>query len=605
MRKLRAIWPFVRPYRLILAVGGFLAVVEVLLGLALPWPLKFVVDDVLRAPARPENAKLLLALACAALVLLVTVGAVVDYWATRLLASAGLHLGNSIRETVFAHLNRLSLRFHGENRVGDLSARVTSDVDRTQDMIIQTLSILLPNGLLIVGMVTIMVVLDPLFAALALLATPVLAYTVYRSTRDLKAASRGARRADGQVAAAATETLSSIGLVQAFSLEEHQEHRFSNLNRVSLAAGLRAIRLQARFSPLVDVSGVVSTVIVLWVGAQRVMSGRLTIGELLVFLSYVGSIYKPIKALSKLGNVGSRGMASLDRILAVLGESPSIANRPGAVRSGALHGHIRFDQVTFSYGRESVLADLSFAIEPGETTALVGPTGAGKSTIASLIPRLYDPSSGVVMLDGQDVRTFTLTSIRPQISMVLQDCALMQGTLRENVALGRPGASDATIERAARLALVNEFSCRLPDGLDTIIGERGANLSGGQRQRVAIARAILRDAPILILDEPTSALDSESEQLLVQALSNLPAGRTTVVIAHRMSTVRRADRILVLDFGRIMQEGTHHELLVQGGLYQRLNSAQASPVVPIDAHRRRPGRTWPPPAPGTSPRRSG
>ncbi len=560
--------------------------IEVLLGLAQPWPLKFVIDDVLNARPRPGNTSQLLALACAALALLVIVNALVDYWATRLLASEGLHLGNSIRETVFAHLNRLSLRFHGENRVGDLSARVTSDVDRTQDMIIQTLSILIPNGLSIVGMMTIMVILDPVFALLALVATPLLGYTVYRSTRDLKVASRGARKADGQVAAAATEDLSSIGLVQAFSLEEHQAQRFGDLNRVSLTAGLQAIRLQARFGPLVDVSGVISTVIVLWVGAQRVMSGRLSIGELLVFLSYVGSIYKPIKALSRLGNVGSKGAAAMERVLAVLDESPGIADGPGAVRSDRLHGHIRFDQVTFSYGREPVLVDLSLTIEPGEMTALVGPTGAGKSTIASLIPRLYDPTSGVVMLDQRDVRMFTLTSIRPQISMVLQDCTLMQGTLRENIALGCPGASAADIERATRLALVDEFSSRLPDGLDTPIGERGANLSGGQRQRVAIARAILRDAPILILDEPTSAVDSESEELLVQALSNLPAGRTTVVIAHRMSTVRRADRILVLDSGRIVQEGTHRELIRRDGLYRRLSRAQSDPVVPIDVKRR-------------------
>ena len=578
-------WPFVRPYRGMLALGGFLAVIEVLLGLAQPWPLKFVVDDVLNARPRPGNTSQLLALACAALALLVIVGALVDYWATRLLASQGLRLGNSIRETVFAHLNRLSLRFHGENRVGDLSARVTSDVDRTQDMIIQTLSVLIPNGLLIVGMMTIMVILDPVFALLALLATPLLGYTVYRSTRDLKVASRGARKADGQVAAAATENLSSIGLVQAFSLEEHQEQRFGDLNRVSLAAGLQAIRLQSRFGPLVDVSGVISTVIVLWVGAQRVMSGRLSIGELLVFLSYVGSIYKPIKALSRLGNVGSKGAAAMERVLAVLDESPGIADCPGAVRSDRLRGHIRFDHVTFSYGREPVLVDLSLTIEPGEMTALVGPTGAGKSTIASLIPRLYDPTSGVVTLDQRDVRAFTLTSVRPQISMVLQDCMLMQGTLRENIALGCPGASTADIERASRLALVDEFSSRLPDGLDTPIGERGANLSGGQRQRVAIARAIVRDAPILILDEPTSAVDSESEELLVQALSNLPAGRTTVVIAHRMSTVRRADRILVLDCGRIVQEGTHHELIRRDGLYRRLNRAQSN-LVPLDKKRR-------------------
>ena len=279
-----------------------------------------------------------------------------------------------------------------------------------------------------------------------------------------------------------------------------------------------------------------------------------------------------IRALSKLGRTRSKGLAAAERVIAVLAEEPQIVDAPNASLAPRLSGAIDLHEVTFSYGREPVLSAVDLHIESGETVALVGPTGAGKSTIAALVPRLIDPTTGWVALDGIDVRSMTLASLRSQVSTVLQDCVLLHGTLRDNIAAGRPWASASDIERAAKLALVDEFACRLPDGLDTMITERGANLSGGQRQRISIARAILRDAPILILDEPTSALDTESEELIVQALANLPNHRTTVVIAHRLSTVRSADRIVVLEGGVIVQQGTHHDLLGVEGRYRRLHS---------------------------------
>ncbi len=564
---------FIRPYRRVLAVGGLLAALEVVVGLAQPWPLKWVVDELLADDtAASDHPKTLLAMACLGLVAIVATTALLGYWATRILSSAGLHLANSIRETVFAHLNRLSLRYHGANRVGDLSARVTGDVDRTQDMIVQLLSVLVPNVMMLVGMVVVLFVLDPMFALLALAVTPVLAITVRSLTTRLKDAERRSRKADGQVAAATSETLGAIHFVQAYSLEPHQQDRFDRLSRVSLDAGLEAVRLQARFSPVVDITSVLSTVAVMWFGAMRVMDGTLSVGELLVFLSYVGSVYKPIRALSKLGRTRSKGLAAAERVMAVLAEEPQIVDAPSAVLAPRLSGAIDLHEVSFSYGRETVLNGVDLHIASGETVALVGPTGAGKSTIASLVPRLIDPTAGWVALDGIDVRSMTLASLRGQVSTVLQDCVLLHGTLRDNIAAGRPWASASDIERAAKLALVDEFAHRLPDGLDTVITERGANLSGGQRQRISIARAILRDAPILILDEPTSALDTESEELIVEALANLPNHRTTVVIAHRLSTVRSADRILVLEGGRIVQQGTHHDLLGVEGRYRRLHS---------------------------------
>lgn len=546
-----------------------LTVLQVGFDLAQPWPLRWVVDGVLTADPRPADTNLRVGLAVAAMVGLVAVGSVVNYWATRLLSSAGLHIAADLRLRVLSHLQRLSLSYHGRQRVGDLTARVTSDVASTQDMIVQVLSVLLPSSALVIGMFVVMLAIDPLFTALALLVTPVLALLTHRSRRELRLAARQVRKSDGAIASAAAEDLSAVHLVQAFTLETDRMNRFVWLTQDSLAAGLRSVRLQARFSPLVDLAGACSVAVVLWFGAQRVLSGHLSLGVLLVFLSYLGSLYKPIKALSKLAQVVTKGAAAAERIGDVLDTEVEIDDQPGAV-ARRVRGGIELRGVGFSYGREPVLEDISFTVAPGETVALVGPTGAGKSTVASLIPRLLDVDRGAVLVDGVDVRHHQLASLRRQVSMVLQDTVLLEGTLWDNIVCGQP-ATRRQVERAVDLALVNEFACRLPDGLDTRIGERGANLSGGQRQRVAIARAILRDAPIIILDEPTSALDANSEQLLVAALDNLPAGRTRIIIAHRLSTVRDADRIMVLSQGRLVESGSHdHLVTVPGGLYRRM-----------------------------------
>jgi len=352
----------------------------------------------------------------------------------------------------------------------------------------------------------------------------------------------------------------------------------SRCTRSSLAAGLESARLQARFSPLVDMAAAISAGLVLWVGAGRVMSGELTLGLLLVFVSYLGSLYKPLKALSRLSTTLAKGTAAAERVDALLSEVPDIAESAYPIPVRRLRGYVHLEGVHFSYGGNEVLRGVDLEVAAGETLAIVGPTGAGKSTLVSLVPRLIDPTLGAVHLDGFDVRGLELDGVRSQVAMVLQDCVLMRGTLRDNILLGRPDATDSAVARAARLALVDEFAGRLPDGLDTPVGERGATLSGGQRQRIAIARAILRDAPILILDEPTSALDAESEALLVEALAGLPAGRTTLLIAHRLSTVRRADRVAVLEDGRIVQSGPPAQLADLHGRYRDLSLAAGEPI---------------------------
>jgi ATP-binding cassette subfamily B protein len=571
---------FVSAYRRRLFVGVVLALVETGFGLAQPWPLKIIVDDVLLKRGQAGGTTLLAGIAVSpewllgagvvAILVIAGLSALAGYGATLLMEGAGQRIGNDIREAAFAHLQRLSLRYHGEHPVGDLTARVTGDVDRVQDMLVQVLAGLVPNLLLVVGMVAVMVAVDPGFALLALAATPIMALLIYRSTISMKLASRRARGFGGEVAAAATEGLGAIEVVQAFSLEDRSRARFRDLNRASLDASLAAIRLEARMDPVVDVSAAVSTAIVFWFGANRVLSGTLTVGLLLVFLAYVGSLYRPIKSLSKLSYVISRGNASAERIRSILGEDPEIADRPDAVPLRRIRGQVRFERVSFAYGREQVLDDVSLAIEPGEVVAVVGRTGAGKSTLASLVPRFHDPDTGAVLVDGIDVRAVTLRSLRAQVALVLQDSVLFRGTIRDNIACGRPDATAQDVETAVRLALVDEFTDRLPDGLLAGVGERGLNLSGGQRQRIAIARAIVRGAPILILDEPTSALDPASEVLVVEALHNLMATRTTLVIAHRLSTIRRADRVVVLDGGRIIESGPPAILVAEGGAYARM-----------------------------------
>jgi ABC-type multidrug transport system fused ATPase/permease subunit len=591
---------FIRPYGGLLAIGMVLAVVATAVGLAKPWPLKVIVDDVLEAPGGEtewlsflgrvgESPQTLLVLAVVLLLTIVVTAALADYWSTRLMAAAGQRIGNDIRDSLFAHLQRLSLRYHGMHGAGDLASRVTGDVDRVQDMLVNSLAVLLPNILLILGMAGVMFLVDPAFAALALATSPLLAVAVYRSVTGMKKAARRARQFGGRVAAAATENLTAIQVVQALSLEERTQEQFRVVNRASLDASLEAVRLQARLSPAVDVSAAVATATVFWFGANRVLSGELSLGLLLVFLSYVASLYRPIRHLARLGHVTSKGTASAERIGAILAEDPDVADLPGAEKAPRFRGEIRLEDVWFSYGREPVLRGVNLEVRPGAVVALVGPTGAGKSTLVSLIPRLFDPQQGSVLVDGRDVRSFTVASLRSQIALVLQDSVLFTGTVWDNVAIGKPGASADEVRQAMATALVDELVARLPDGVETVIGERGATLSGGERQRIAIARAFVRAAPILILDEPTSALDAASESLVVEALRNLMRERTTLVIAHRLSTVRRADRTLVLDAGEVVEEGTHERLLAKHGLYAKLAylQGQTGDVRPL---RESPGR---------------
>ncbi len=358
-----------------------------------------------------------------------------------------------VRVEVYAHLQRQSLAYHAGQRVGDLTSRVTSDVDRMQDLLVQTLSVLIPNAMLVLGMGGVMLFLDPAFALVAFTATPLMAIVIFRSTRSLKRAARHARTADGQVAAAASEGLSVMPLVQSSSLERRMRDRMESLALTSLLQGLEAVRLQARFSPVVDMATAASMAVVLAAGSWRVLAGDMSVAVLLVFLGYVSSLYKPVKALAKLSTTTSKGTAASERVMEILRLTPEVRNAPDAVPTPRLAGRIDFEDVTFSYGREPVITGLNLRIEPGQTLALVGRTGAGKSTIAALVPRLMDPQEGRVCVDGMDVRGLELETLRAQVSLVLQDCVLLHGSLLDNIACGWPGAREAAVRRAVSGAM--------------------------------------------------------------------------------------------------------------------------------------------------------
>ena len=587
---LRRFRGFLVPYRARLGVGALCTLASSALALAQPWPLKVIVDNVLRGkPLHVPGLSVagwsrtdLLNGAIGAFIGIVLVSALLDYFGTYLMDSSGIRMVADVREALFARLQRHSLRFHASQRTGDLISRVMSDISRVQDMLIQSFSVLVPNVALLVGMMIVMFWIDWSFTLIALAVGPPLFLLMFVYKGRIKGASRRARRLEGQLAAHTGEVLGAVRVVQAFTREDFEDERFSRQSSSTLGANLEATRLQARFSPLVDVLAGLGTAVVLFVGTHRVLSGQLSLGLLLVFLSYLGSLYKPMRQLSKLTYVNAKGVASAERVSEVFEAEPDVQDLPGAVTAPRLNGTVRLEEVEYAYvDGHPVLHDLDLDVEAGQVVAVVGPSGAGKSTFVSLIPRFFDPQRGRVLLDGRDVRTLRLSSLRAQIAIVPQEPLLFDGTIFENIAYGRSDAREEEVLRAARDALVDDFVRELPDGYDTMLGERGANLSGGERQRISIARAIVRDAPVLILDEPTSALDPVSERLLIDALGSLLEGRTAFVIAHRMSTVARADQVLVFDHGRIVERGLHAELArLPGGVYRSFLELQVGHAAP-------------------------
>ncbi len=576
-----------RPHRRALGFGLLAVIGEGIAGLLEPWPLKIVLDNVVQQKhltgwlnhivlnaAGGDRLAILKSAAVLALGIAV-LGSLCSYAEKYLTTSVGQWVMHDLRRSVYFHIQRLSLAFHDRGQTGDLISRVTSDIDAIQSFIASGLLSSLVNGLTLVGMVGVMFYINWRFTLIALSVAPILFVIVYSYTRRIKKASREVRKKESEIVSVIQEVLSSIRVVKAFAREEYEQRRLEEESLDSVEAALHARGLKARLSPLVDVIVAVGTSLVLWFGARMVIGGTLSPGSLVVFIFYLGKLYKPMQELSKMTDSYSKAAVGYERIREVMDTERDVKDMPGAKNVTALHGAIEFEHVSFGYDEERpILRDVSFRIEPGQVAALVGPTGAGKTTIASLIARFYDPSEGIVKIDGMDIRSVKQKSLRSQISFVLQEALLFHGTIWNNIAYGKPDATRDEIVHAAQIANASEFIEKLPKGYDTMVGERGVTLSGGQRQRIAIARAVIRDTPILILDEASSGLDSASEKLVFEALDRLMEGKTSLVIAHRLSTIRRADTILVVKDGSIAERGTHEQLLKEHGLYAELYALQ-------------------------------
>ncbi len=576
-----------RPHWKTLTVAFVAVLGESATDLLEPWPLKVVIDYVLGSKKMPSWLSVMVAttfgrdkvstlyFAAVAVIGIAIVGAVSSYFEKYLTTSVGQWVMHDLRRSVYHHIQRLSLSFHDKGKTGDLISRITSDIDAIQDFISSALLGILVNVLTLVGMLAVMFYLDWRFTLIALSVAPPLFIVVYSYTRRIKKASRAVRKKESEIVSIAQEVLSSMRVVKAFAREDYEQERFERQSLESVETALQARSLKAKLAPVVQVIVAAGTCLVLWYGTRLVLVGQLTTGSLLVFLIYLGKMYKPMRELSKMADTLSKTAVGYERLREVVETELEIKNLKGARPAPPFKGEVEFSHVEFGYSPDSrTLHDLNFRIKAGQVAAFVGPTGAGKTTIASLVARFYDPTRGEVRIDAHDVRSYKLKSVRQQISFVLQESLLFHAPIWQNIAYGKPEASRNEIIAAARLANADEFIVQMPDGYDTIVGERGVTLSGGQRQRIAIARAIIRNAPVLILDEPSSGLDAASEEVVFEALGRLMTGRTSIVIAHRLSTVRAVDVIFVLDKGTIVEQGTHEQLLKQGGLYAELYEIQ-------------------------------
>jgi ATP-binding cassette subfamily B protein len=573
--------PYARRRRgpLLLALGWSLLYMGV--RLLEPWPLKLIFDAVLLDRPLPSalswlgeatggSSSRLLAVLVGSIVAVALLSGAFYFQQNVLSAKVGQRIVTDLRTDLYRHLHGLSFSFHDRRRTGDLLVRLTSDIRMMRVALVKLPVELTENALLIAGMSVIMLLMDWQLALLAFALLPVLGLLVRRYRRPMKAAIRKQREQEGHLASVATDSLGAIRVVQGLGLEEQEVERFGGANRRELKQGVKAARLEAKLRWSSDLAVGLVTAVVVGFAARRILTGGLSPGDLIVFVSYLRAYARPLRRVSRTVERLARTAAAGDRIFGLLDREPDVQDLPGAIEAPPLEGRLELEGVSLRYGAERVLRDVDLRVEPGERIGIVGPTGAGKSSLVSLVPRFYDASRGVVKVDGHDVRTLTLGSLRRQVAMLFQEPVLFATTIAENIGCARPDATREEIEEAARRAGIHEIVAALPDGYDTELGERGGTLSGGQRQCVAIARALLRDAPIVLLDEPTTGLDQRSTALVTAALDRLVEGRTVLVISHDLARLHGVDRVVVLDGGRIVQEGPYEELAAAEGLFRDL-----------------------------------
>lgn len=581
-RTLHLIGPDVRPQAGLIAGGTTALLLEVVFRILEPWPMKIVVDSVITSMGSPTGvaaASVRTLLACgAALVGIVVMRATCNYLATVCFALTGSRTAIALRARAFAHVQSLSQQFHARNRSADTVQRLVADVSRMQEVAITAGLPLAANVLTLLVMLVVMVVLDPLLASVVVVAVVVFLSTSSGTSRRITAASRRTRTGEAQLANTAQEALGAIKVVQAYGLEPLLQERFTGANHRSLKEGVTSLRLAARLERGTDVIVGLATAAVMVGGGVRVLQGDMTPGELVLFTTYLRTTMKPLRDMAKYTGRVARASASGERVADLMATDPEIVSPPQAARPHKTWGNLRFVQVRAAYEGVEVLHGVDLSVGPGEHVALIGPSGSGKSTLASLVVRAMDPTSGVVTLDGRGLQTLDLAWLRSQVSVLHQEAVLFAGTIRDNIRLGREGASDAEVEAAARAANAHDFIASLPQGYDTAVGERGGTLSGGQRQRVAIARALLRDTPVVVLDEATTGLDPASAGAVLDAVEHLVAGRTTLTVTHDAEVALRASRVVWVQDGRVLLDGPPQVLLGTSEVFRAWVRAGGSEV---------------------------
>lgn len=599
---------YAKPYWKVILLSIAWVFLRVGVDVLRPWPLKFVVDQVLKGEPIPTrfpfyaqlshwNSWQLLGVSCGMMIVLALAYGLFAWRSSACITSIGQRMTCDIRRAVFKHVQGLPLSFYDRNRTGEVVTRIHTDISNIEDLLVSVVNVFLVNALAIVGTLYMLSRVDSRFTLIALIIVPALFIVARRYITSIKTAQRMAKSKETEIASLVQENVSLIRTVQSFAQEEYEAARFDVPARAALKAGLKSTELQSRLEPSIEVITAVGTMLIVLYGARQVLLGAMTLGTLIVVLTYLQSLYAPVRMLAKMANTMNKALISAERVVELLRIPTEAQTEKDSITCPELNGEISFENVSFFYPRRMgestaappALKQIQLSIRTGMTVAIIGTTGSGKTTLTSLLPRLYSPTQGTILLDGIDIRALERKSLRRQISLVPQDAALFRATIWENIAYGARDLPDGfspewlvnpakrslcrnlfeRIRHYAAEANAHEFISRLPDGYDTILGERGGTLSGGQRQRIAIARAMIREAPILILDEPTTGLDAASSRRVMEALDRLKKGRTCLIVAHHLRTIRDADLIVVLEEGQIIEAGTHDELDHIGSRYRK------------------------------------